>query len=70
MPMYAWLDTVSQKKVDIIRRSDDYQQPPTRDDISPKEMTDAEVEAAQWEPVQNAPSFVRGPSWRGSKGYW
>lgn len=70
MPMYSWKDETSGKQVDIIRKFDASDEPPKRDDISPKDMSDAEVDEAKWTKVLNNPAVVKGRGWGGGKGYW
>ncbi len=69
MPMYTWVDSTSQKSVDVIRSFADSEVPPAREDTE-KQMTDAEFTAAQWTKPPVAPQWLRGSNWRGSKGYW
>lgn len=71
MPMYSWEDSVSGKRVDIIRPFERSDESPVRDDISEKEMSDVEIVAAQWKKILNSPGFVRMAGWGyGRKGHW
>lgn len=70
MPMYSWRDEVSGIHVDIIRKFDLSEDPPKREDITEKEMSDEQFAAAKWTKVLSAPDFVRMPGWGGRKGYW
>lgn len=69
-PMYSWLDKVTGRTVDIIRKFDQSDEPPTREDIGEKEFSNEELAAAQWSKVLNKPGVVKGWNWGGGKGNW
>lgn len=64
MPIYTWRDKLSGNTYDVIRRADDFEQPPTAEEF--KELDGKE----EWERLVAAIPFKRGASWKGSKGNW
>lgn len=71
MPLYIWEDKVSEKKIEILRSFDKYDDAPTHQEMLGAGLTEDEVEAAKLRKVIGTGIRVtRGPSWQGSKGYW
>jgi len=63
-PLYSWKDKKSDKKIEVIRKFDAYQDPPTQDEC------DWDVSEAEWERVISSNISVKRPwNWAG-KGNW
>jgi predicted nucleic acid-binding Zn ribbon protein len=64
MPLYTWQDKKTGIRIDVLRKFDDYQIPPTEEEAPG-------IEDPQWERlIGKGQQVVRGPSWSGSKGNW
>lgn len=69
MPMYRWVDKNTGKEIEVVRTLADFDLRPTDEEVGPL-LNTLEFNTADWERVIGTPSLVRGPSWRGAKGYW
>ena len=64
MPMYKWQDEKTGTEVEVLRKFDDYEIPPT-------EQEAPGLEEPKWRRlIGGKQQLVRGPNWSGQKGSW
>lgn len=69
MPLYAWLDKKTEKKVEVLRSFVDYEIPPAREEAG--DMSNEEFRDADWErQIYGTQRVIKGDSWGPGKGYW
>ena len=69
MPLYNYVDKNTEKAVEILRKFDDYEVHPTKEEA--KDLTQEEYDAADWERrICPGIRVTRGENWNGSKGNW
>jgi len=69
MPIYEWYDSNTEKEVSVLRKFDDYQEPPTEAEAD--EFTKEEYDNAEWvRRIGVGIKVTRGDSWGAGKGYW
>ena len=66
MPLYFWEDTKTGFSIEVLRKFDDYQQPPTEPEL-PKEEQGKERE---WQRIIGTPQVTKGRGWGPGKGHW
>lgn len=67
MPIYTFKDKNSDLEVDVVRSFEDYQVPPTDDELPEEERG----KVRDWlKLVGSGIKTIRGANWRGGKGYW
>lgn len=71
MPVYVYLDTVTEKVVEVIRGFDEYENPPEREETLDV-FTEEEFLNASWKRVVSSNITVtKGKGWGwGKKGHW
>lgn len=71
MPQYPWRDSRTGKELDVLRSSENYEEPPTEEEAVEAGMSAKEFTLATWERlIGTGIRTVRGPNFRGKKGYW
>ena len=67
MPLYHWVCTKCAKEIDVVRKADDIEVQPVREEDY-KDETRCEHE---WDrQFGGAPAVIRGHNWGGGKGNW
>ena len=67
MPMYYWEDKKTGYGIEVIRKFDDYKQPPEESEL-PKEE---QGKAREWQRLlKKAPGVTKSRNWGPGKGYW
>ena len=71
MPLYEYKDTVSGKKVEILRNFSEYKIGPTEEEAIKAGLTPEEAVTALWERVIGSGiKVVKGENWGAGKGHW
>lgn len=66
MPLYTWVDEITDYEIDILRNFDGYQDPPADEDLPLEERG----KQRSWKRLITGKVTVRKPAGWGSKGNW
>lgn len=72
MPIYDWIDTVSEKQVTVFRHKfDDYLIPPSEKEAINSGMEEQEAKDAKWKKIiSKGTRIVKTSNWGAGKGNW
>lgn len=67
-PIYTWR-LKDGREVEVMRSLEEYEQPPTKEELARENLTPEEAEGAE-RLIGKGIQTTRGASWSGSKGNW